>query len=76
VSARCHEADAAWVRKADMTMSGVDFGARADRTDARDAAARYANKRAKMWGLPVAAAKNDGTGLGAGTRSQHGQQGA
>ena len=32
-------------------MSGVDFGARADRTDARDAAARYANKRAEMWGF-------------------------
>ena len=30
---------------------GVDFGARADRTDARDAAARYANKRAEMWGF-------------------------
>jgi hypothetical protein len=32
-------------------VSGVDFGARADRTDARDAAARYANKRAEMWGF-------------------------
>jgi hypothetical protein len=30
---------------------GVDFGARADHTDARDAAARYANKRAEMWGF-------------------------
>ena len=30
------------------TCSGVDFGARADRTDA---AARYANKRAEMWGF-------------------------
>jgi hypothetical protein len=30
---------------------GVDFGARADRTDASDAAARYANKRAEMWGF-------------------------
>jgi hypothetical protein len=29
---------------------GVDFGGRADRTDASDAAARYANKRAEMWG--------------------------
>jgi hypothetical protein len=32
-------------------VSGVDFGARADRTDASDAAARYANKRAQMWGF-------------------------
>jgi hypothetical protein len=31
--------------------SGVDFGARADRTDASDAAARYTNKRAEMWGF-------------------------
>jgi hypothetical protein len=30
---------------------GVDFGTKADRTDARDAAARYANKRAEMWGF-------------------------
>ena len=30
---------------------GVDFGGRADRTDASDAAARYANKRAEMWGF-------------------------
>ncbi len=30
---------------------GVDFGARADRTYASDAAARYANKRAEMWGF-------------------------
>jgi hypothetical protein len=30
---------------------GVDFGAKADRTDAGDAAARYANKRAEMWGF-------------------------
>jgi hypothetical protein len=30
---------------------GVDFGSKADRTDARDAAARYANKRAEMWGF-------------------------
>jgi hypothetical protein len=30
-------------------LVGVDFGARADRTDASDAAARYANKRAEMW---------------------------
>jgi hypothetical protein len=32
-------------------LVGVDFGARADRTDASDAAARYANKRAAMWGF-------------------------
>jgi hypothetical protein len=32
-------------------LVGVDFGARADRTDASDAAARYANKRAEMWGF-------------------------
>jgi hypothetical protein len=30
---------------------GVDFGARADRRDLGDAAARYANKRAEMWGF-------------------------
>jgi hypothetical protein len=30
---------------------GIDFGARADRTDAGDAAAKYANKRAEMWGF-------------------------
>jgi hypothetical protein len=30
---------------------GVDFCARADRTDASDAAARYADKRAEMWGF-------------------------
>jgi len=30
--------------------TGVDFGSRADRTDARDAAARYANRRAEMSG--------------------------
>ena len=30
---------------------GVDFGGRADRTDASDAAARYANKHAEMWGF-------------------------
>jgi hypothetical protein len=30
---------------------GADFGARADRTDASDAAAPYANKRAEMWGF-------------------------
>ena len=29
-------------------LVGVNFGARADRTDASDAAARYANKRAEM----------------------------
>jgi hypothetical protein len=32
-------------------VTGVDFGTKADRTDARDAAARYANKRAEMWGF-------------------------
>jgi hypothetical protein len=32
-------------------LVGVDFGGRADRTDYGDAAARYANKRAEMWGL-------------------------
>jgi hypothetical protein len=32
-------------------VAGVDFGSKADRTDARDAAARYANKRAEMWGF-------------------------
>jgi hypothetical protein len=32
------------------TVRGIDFGARADRTDGGDAAARYANKRAEMWG--------------------------
>src|SRR5882724_2665616 len=32
-------------------LVGVDFGAKADRTDASDAAARYANKRAEMWGF-------------------------
>jgi len=32
-------------------LVGVDFGARADRTDASDAGARYANKRAEMWGF-------------------------
>jgi hypothetical protein len=30
---------------------GIDFGARADRTDAGDATAKYANKRAEMWGF-------------------------
>ena len=32
-------------------LVGVDFGGRADRTDGSDAAARYANKRAEMWGF-------------------------
>src|SRR3981081_3776101 len=32
-------------------LVGVDFSARADPTDARDAVARYANKRAEMWGF-------------------------
>lgn len=31
-------------------VRGVDFGARADRTDGVDAMVRYANKRAEMWG--------------------------
>ena len=32
-------------------VTGVDFGTKADRTDARDAAARYADQRAEMWGF-------------------------
>ena len=32
------------------TVRGVDFGAGADRTDGSEAAVRYANKRAEMWG--------------------------
>ncbi|MBY0319312.1 MAG: hypothetical protein K2X72_11355 [Reyranella sp.] len=32
------------------TVRGIDFGARADRTDGVDAMVRYANKRAEMWG--------------------------
>jgi hypothetical protein len=32
-------------------LVGVDFGGRADRGDFGDAAARYANKRAEMWGF-------------------------
>jgi hypothetical protein len=32
-------------------LVGVNFGSKADRTDASDAAARYANKRAEMWGF-------------------------
>jgi hypothetical protein len=32
-------------------LTGVDFAGRADRTDLGDAAARYANKRAEMWGF-------------------------
>jgi hypothetical protein len=32
------------------TVRGIDFGSRADRTDGGDAMARYANKRAEMWG--------------------------
>jgi hypothetical protein len=32
-------------------LVGVDFASRADRRDLGDAAARYANKRAEMWGL-------------------------
>ena len=31
-------------------MRGIDFGAGADRTDSSEAAVRYANKRAEMWG--------------------------
>src|SRR5260370_32343285 len=30
---------------------GIDFGGRAGRTDGGDAAAKYANKRAEMWGF-------------------------
>jgi hypothetical protein len=30
---------------------GIDFGSGADRTDAGEAAAKYANKRAEMWGF-------------------------
>jgi len=32
------------------TVRGIDFGARADRSDGVEAAVRYANKRAEMWG--------------------------
>ncbi|MBV8413198.1 MAG: terminase [Alphaproteobacteria bacterium] len=32
-------------------LVGVDFAGRADRRDLGDAGARYANKRAEMWGL-------------------------
>jgi hypothetical protein len=32
------------------TVRGIDFGASADRTDSSEAAVRYANKRAEMWG--------------------------
>ena len=32
------------------TMRGIDFSARADRTDGADGMVRYANKRAEMWG--------------------------
>ena len=32
------------------TVRGIDFGAGADRTDSSEAAVRYANKRAEMWG--------------------------
>jgi hypothetical protein len=32
-------------------LMGVNFGAKADRTDLSDAGARYANKRAEMWGF-------------------------
>jgi len=31
-------------------MRGVDFSARADRTDGAEGMVRYANKRAEMWG--------------------------
>jgi len=33
------------------TVRGIDFGSGADRVDLSDAAARYANKRAEMWGF-------------------------
>ena len=33
------------------TVRGIDFGATADRTDGSEAAVRYANKRAEMWGF-------------------------
>jgi hypothetical protein len=33
------------------TVRGIDFGGGADRVDLSDAAARYANKRAEMWGF-------------------------
>ncbi len=32
------------------TVRGIDFGVSADRRDLSEAAARYANKRAEMWG--------------------------
>jgi hypothetical protein len=32
-------------------LAGIDFGGKADRTDTSDAAARYTNKRAEMWGF-------------------------
>jgi hypothetical protein len=32
------------------SVRGIDFGGGADRVDLSDAAARYANKRAEMWG--------------------------
>jgi hypothetical protein len=32
------------------TARGIEFGASADRTDSSEAAVRYANKRAEMWG--------------------------
>jgi len=32
------------------TVRGIDFGSSADRTDGSEAAVRYANKRAEMWG--------------------------
>ena len=41
----------AWASSAARNLTGVDFGGRADRTDGSDAAARYANKRAEMWGF-------------------------
>ena len=34
-----------------LHRGGRRFRRQADRTDARDAAARYANKRAEMWGF-------------------------
>ena len=41
----------AWPSSAARPCRGIDFGARADRTDGGDAEARYANKRAEMWGF-------------------------
>jgi hypothetical protein len=56
---QCRRPRRSWIVFADERLqqlgcsnaTGVDFGSRADRTDARDAAARYANKRAEMGGF-------------------------